>query len=24
VTARDAAGNRSEEASCVVVMGAVP
>jgi hypothetical protein len=24
VTARDAAGNRGEEASCVVVMGAVP
>lgn len=24
VTARDAAGNRSDEASCVVVMGAVP
>jgi hypothetical protein len=24
VTARDAAGNRSEQASCEVVMGAVP
>jgi hypothetical protein len=24
VTARDAAGNRSESASCTVVMGAVP